>query len=143
GSSTVGGEYGSLVRRDHVRRRPDVIVFFLDDFRTDESIPMTRHGPDESRIARIVAERAPDRANRLTQRAVGDDDVAPDVVEDLSSMHRLVPMFDQKDEQVEVARDERLLDASANEHAPFWREREIAEAITGHSVTRRGGSLWE
>ena len=97
-----------------------------------------RHGADEARLARVVAERAADGANRLAQRAVGDDDVAPDAIEDVAAMHRLVAVLDQEDEQIEIARDERLLAPVADEHAAPRREDELAEAIAGHvfSVAR-------
>ena len=67
---------------------------------------MAGDGADEDGLAGIVAERAAQRPHGLAERAVGDDDVAPDRVEDLAAMHRLAPALHEQDQQVEVARDE-------------------------------------
>jgi hypothetical protein len=47
-------------------------------------------------------------------------------------MHRLVPALDEKDQEVEIARDQRLLAPRAHEHPAARREHEIAEAKAGH-----------
>ena len=65
--------------------------------------------PQETRsetTARLFAERAAERPDGLAQRAVGYDDIAPDTIEDLSPMHRLMTTLDKKDEEVEIAGDE-------------------------------------
>src|SRR5262245_3317399 len=94
---------------------------------------MTGDGSDEARLARVVAERPADGADGLAQRAVGNNNVVPYTIEDVAPMDRLVPPLDEKHEQIEVARDERLLQTLANERSAARREDEIAEAIPRHS----------
>ena len=93
---------------------------------------MARNRANELRFARIVAERTADGSDGLAQRAVGDDDVAPDAVEDVAPMSRLVAVFDEEDEQIEIARDERLLAPLANEQPAARREDEVAETVARH-----------
>ena len=93
---------------------------------------MARDRADEARLARIVAEGAAERPDGLAQRAVGDDDVRPDAIEDVAAVHGLVTQLDQQDEQVEIARDERHLAAFAQEEPAPGREREITEAVSNH-----------
>ena len=79
-------------------------------------------------------QRATDGADGLAQRAIRDNDVAPDAIEDVAAMHRLMPMLDQKDQQIEVARNQRLVAAVAKQHPAAGREDEFVEAIAGHDV---------
>jgi hypothetical protein len=51
--------------------------------------------PDKARLARVVAENAANRADSLTERAVRNDDIAPDVVENVPAMHRVAAPFDE------------------------------------------------
>jgi hypothetical protein len=92
---------------------------------------------DEARFARIVAERPADRADGLAERALGHDDVAPHPIEDVAAVHGLVPVFDEVDEQIEIARDQRLLASLANEHPPLGRDDEITKPITRHNRNAR------
>jgi len=85
---------------------PCLVIVLFDHIRKYESISVARHGSDESRLARIFAKRAAEGPNCLTQCAVGYDDIAPDTIEDLSPMHRLMTTLDKKDEEVEIAGDE-------------------------------------
>ena len=101
--------------------------------REDEPVAMARHRADEARAARVVAQRTADRANRLRQRAVGDDDVGPDPLEDVTTMHRFVAALDEEDEQVEVAGDERLLASVAQQQPATGREHEFGEPIARHA----------
>ena len=96
---------------------PVAIVVFFDDVSEDEAVAVARDGAHEHRFARVVAKHPPDRANRLAQRAVGDDDVAPDAFEDLASVDGFAPPLDEEDEQVEIARNERQLASVADEDA--------------------------
>src|SRR5262249_37089718 len=111
------------------------VILLFDNLRKHKPISMTGDGSDEARLARIVAERPTDRANGLAQRAVGNNDVVPHTVEDVPPVYRLVPPLDEKHEQIEVARDERLLQTLAKEGSAARREDEIAEAIPRHSST--------
>ncbi len=91
------------------------MIVLLDNVSEDEPIPVPRHGADESRLARLLAERAAECSDRLAQCAVGDDDIAPDPFEDLTPMHGLVATLDEKDQEVEVAWDERQLASVAHQ----------------------------
>ena len=91
--------------------RPVCGIVLFDDVGEHELVTVPRNRADEARLARVVVEHAPDRADRLAQRAVGDDDVVPDRVEDVAAMDGFAAAFDEKDEQIEIARDERLLAA--------------------------------
>ena len=122
----------SLRLRHRHRLRPHAIVLLFDDIREDEPVAVARDRADEARLARIVAEGAAERPDGLAQRAVGDDDVRPDAIEDVAAVHRLVTPLDQQDEQVEIARDERHLAAFAQEEPAPRREREITEAVSNH-----------
>ena len=92
-----------------------------------ELIPVTRYGSDELRLARVVAQRAPERAHRLRERAVGDDDVAPDGGEDRVFRHRVVPPLHEHDEQVEILRNEGDGRAVPQQHALPRCEHEVVE----------------
>ena len=117
------------------RRRPaSRLIVLLEHLGKDELVAVPGDRANEARLARIVAEHAADGANRLAERAVGDDDVGPDAVEDVAAVHRLAPALDQEDQQIEVARDERPFVPVAQEHAAPRRKDEIAEAITRHGV---------
>src|SRR5688572_4881301 len=116
----VGGD--TLSRRRSSRERrflllPFPFIILLDDIGEHEPVPMTGHGADESGLAGFVTEHAPNGADGLAQRAVGDHDVAPDGVEDVAAMDGLVPPFDEENEQVEIARNERQLTAAAEQQA--------------------------
>src|SRR5687767_4843634 len=78
------------VRAPRIRVRPlrfggQVVVRFLDDSWIRELIAVTRDRADEARLAWIVAERPSQGAHGLRQRAVRDDDVAPDAIENLAA----------------------------------------------------------
>ena len=45
----------------------------------------------------------------LAERAVGDDNVSPDRVEDVAAMDGVAAALDEEHEEIEVAGDERLL----------------------------------
>jgi hypothetical protein len=66
---------------------------------------------DEDRVAGIVVERAAQDAYRLVKRIVRDHDVAPGRIEDFTARDRFAASFQEQDEQVEIARDERVLDS--------------------------------
>ena len=121
--------------------RPLVVVFLLQHVGKHEAVAVAGHRANEARLARVVAERPADRANRLAQRAVGDDHVVPHPVEDVAPMHRLVPAFDEKDEQIEIARNERPLVPAVDEHPAPRRKDEIAEAIARHSLRYRSSAI--
>src|SRR5690349_2600602 len=112
---------------------PRLVIVLFDDVRKHESIPVTGHSTDESRFARILAERPAERPDRLAQRAVGYNDIAPDAIEDLAPMHRLMPPLDQENEEIEIAGDERQLTSVADEQASAGRQDEIVEPIAGHN----------
>ncbi|MEZ5292213.1 MAG: hypothetical protein R2745_14125 [Vicinamibacterales bacterium] len=67
------------------------LVGFLDDLPPHELVAVPGHRPDEARIPGLVREHAAQRPHCLRQRAVGHDDIPPDVVEDLALRDRLVP----------------------------------------------------
>jgi hypothetical protein len=111
---------------------PFALVVFLDDIGEDEAIAVTRDGTKEPGLPRLVAEHSPDRPHRLTQRTVGHDDISPDSIEDVPAMDGFAAPLDQKDEQIEVAGDERLLASVAKQHAASRGDDELAETIPGH-----------
>ena len=100
------GAAGHLALSVESARGPCLVIVLFDDIRKRESISVARHGADESRFARIFAERTAEGPDRLAQCAVGDDDIAPDAIEDLPPMYRLMTTLDKKDEEVEIAGDE-------------------------------------
>ena len=53
-------------------------------------------------------------------------------------MDSFVAMFDQKDEQIEIAWDERLLEPLPDQRPTTRRQDEIAEAIARHNLTTQG-----
>ena len=86
---------------------PRLVIVFFDDVWKHKSIAVTRHGTDESRFARIFAERPAEGPDRLAQCAVGYNDIAPDTIEDLAPMHRFMTPLDKEHQEVEIAGDER------------------------------------
>src|SRR5688572_32328834 len=54
--------------------------------------------PDVAGFLRVVVQHFTDGADRLAEGTVRHRDIAPDAIEDVTSMHRLVPVFDQEDE---------------------------------------------
>ena len=116
-----------------------LVILLFDDGRENESIAVARYGADESRLAGVIAERAAERPDRLAQCAIGYDDIAPDPFEDLPPMHGLVATLDEKDQEVEVARDERQLASVADEQSSARGEDELVEPVAGHS--RRAHSI--
>ena len=111
---------------------PLAFVILLGNISEDELIAVAGDRPDEARLARVVAEDTANRADRLTERAVRDDDIAPDTVENVAAMHGLAAPFDEEHEQIEIARNQRLLAAIADEHAAARRQDELVEAISRH-----------
>jgi hypothetical protein len=95
-------------------RRRTIVLFFLAEIRAHEAIAMSRNRADEARLPRIIVKNATDGADRLTERATGNGGIVPDALEDVASMHRLMSVLDEKNQEVEVAGNERHL-------APFWR----------------------
>ena len=128
----TGRLLGGLGLRHRHWLGPYAVVLLFDDIREDEAVTVACDGADESRLARIVAEGAAERADGLAQGAVGDDDVRPDAVENVAAVHRLVTSLDQEDEQIEIPRNQRHLAAIAQEKAALRREREITEPVTNH-----------
>src|SRR5262245_53678109 len=112
------------------------IVRLLDHSVEDESIAVPRYRADEAGLARVVAERPADRADGLAQRTVRDDNVLPDVIEEIAPMHRFVPVLDEVHEEVEIAGDESQLDALARQRPAPRRNDELTEPITGHNFGR-------
>jgi hypothetical protein len=112
--------------RCRTRGRRTAIVLFHHGVEY-EPVPVARHRPDVNGIARVVAERSPQRPNGLAQRAVRDDDVVPDAIEDLLAMDGLRAALDEKYQQIEIARDQRQLAAAASENALRWREGELGK----------------
>ena len=93
---------------------------------------MTGHRSHEPRLARVVSEDAADGPDGLAERAVGHDYVGPDPIEDVAAMDSFAAPFDEKYEQIEIARDERLRASAAKQHAAPRRENELAESIARH-----------
>jgi hypothetical protein len=93
---------------------------------------VARDGADEPRLARIVAKRAAQRADRLRQRAVRDDDVAPDAIENLAPMNGVASSFDEEDQQIEIAGDQRELLTVADQQPLPRREGEVTEPVARH-----------
>ena len=87
------------------------VIRAFGDVREHELVAVPRDRAHEGGLARLVAERAPQAAHGLGERAVRDHDVAPHDVQDVAARHRLVPPLDEQDQEVEVARDERHLAA--------------------------------
>ena len=80
-------------------------------------------------LAWVVAQRAPQRADGLGERAVRDDDVAPDFVEDLAAGHNRRAPVDEQDEQIEVPWNQREGDAQSRHLPPLPRHDETGKAI--------------
>ena len=104
------------------------------DVAVHELVPVSRDGPDERRLPRIVTEGTPQRADRLAERRVRHDDVRPYAIEDLLAMHGFVPALDQQPQQIEVAGDQTHLDAVLQQDAPGRREHERSEAVLNGGV---------
>ncbi len=81
------------------------VVNFLDDLGPDELIAVARHRANEARVAGVVAERTSERSDRLRQRSVRDDDVAPHLVEDGLLGYGVLPAHDEQLKKIEVLRD--------------------------------------
>jgi hypothetical protein len=103
-------------REGHVRSLPFTFVILLDHVCEDKTISMAGYGANEPRLARVIDERATNGANGLAQRAVRDDDVAPDTIENVTAMHGLAATLDEEHEQIEVTGDESQLASIADEH---------------------------
>src|SRR5262245_25891040 len=97
---------------------PCLVIVLFDHLWKHKSIAVARHGADESRFARIFTERPAECPDRLAQCAVGYDDIAPDTIEDVPPMYRLMTTLDQKDKKVEIAGNERQLTSVADEQTP-------------------------
>jgi hypothetical protein len=110
------------------RGRRDVVVL-LDHVGADELVAVARHGADEARLLRVVAERVPHGPHGLAEGALRHDDVGPDAVEDLAAVHRLVTALDQQQEKIEVAGDERHVPPVPDEEPPTRRQGELTEAV--------------
>lgn len=133
----IGGRFAAgRRRRRHARvwRGPGRIILFFDHVGEDESIPVARNGTNEARFPRVVAKRAANRPDSLTERAVGHDHIGPDAIEDIAAVHGFVSALDQQHEEIEVARNERQLAPGADEKPSLRRHNEIAEAVAGHNV---------
>ena len=122
-------------------RQLHTIVFLFDDVDVHEAVTVPGNRADKPRLARIVAERPANRTDGLAQRAVGNDDIAPDPVEDVAAMDRFMPPFDKKDQQIEIAWDEGLLEPLADQRPATRRQDEIAEAITRHNLTTQSPDM--
>ena len=128
-------EAGFGWERPSERYAVSAVIVLLDDVRKHETISVARDRANKPWLARVVAQRPADRANGLTQRTVGDDDVVPHAVEDVAPVYGFMPPLDEKHEQIEITGDERLLEPLADQGAATRREDEIAEAITRHGLT--------
>src|SRR5215208_5017328 len=93
----------------------------------DKLIAVPRYGSNESRLTGIVAEGAPQGSNRLRERAVGNDDVSPDVRENRVLRDCLPAPNDQQQQQVEVARDQRYRPSAPEQQPLTRRDRELAK----------------
>ena len=102
---------------------------------------MPGNGADKPRLTRIVAERPANRTDGLAQRAVGNDDIVPHPVEDVAAMDGFMTPFDQKDEQIEITWNERLLEPLTDQRPATRRQDEIAEAITRHNLTTQSPDM--
>jgi hypothetical protein len=111
------------------RGRHGGIFGFLDDVREDEAVAVARDGANEVRLARIVAKRPPQRADRLRQRAIRHDDVGPDALEDLVAADRRWPALDQQHQQIDIAGNERQAAAVLEQLTPAHGQDEVAEPI--------------
>ena len=110
------------------REGKSTFIRFLDEAGKHKLIAVACHGSDEHRFSGIVLKCPAKRADGLAQRAVRHDDVGPDAIENQLAVHGFVPVLDQEDEEVEVARNERLLNAFAQQHSPAGRQHEVCEA---------------
>ena len=134
------GSYGSAASDDAVagtgRCRvgflPLAFVILLGNIGEYELIAVAGDRPDKARLARVVAEDTANRADGLTERAVRDDDIAPDMVENVPAMHRVAAPFDEENEEIEVAWNQRLFAAISREHAAARRQKKLVEAISRH-----------
>jgi hypothetical protein len=52
-----------------------------------------------------------------------------DALEDVAAMHSLVAMLDEKDEQIEIARDQTYLAIAAQEQSLTRRQREVTKPV--------------
>jgi len=131
---------GCRLRRHRLHRcdgsivLPVTLIVFFDNVCEDEPVAVARDRANKARLARVVFEHPPDRSNRLAQRAVGNDDVVPDALEDLAAMDRFAATLDEEDQQIEIAWDERQLASVSDEDPAAGREHEFTETIPWHSV---------
>jgi hypothetical protein len=109
-------------------------VSLLEDLGPDELVSMTRHGPDETRLLRVVAERAAERSNGLRQRAVRHDDVAPDLREDGLLRHRIEPAPNQQMQKIEILWNQGNRRAVAQQQSLARREDEFGETKSDRSA---------
>ena len=129
GSARPPAPAGRRGRARRAHRRQRLLVRLLDDLGEHEAIAVARDGADEGRLAGIVAQRAAQRAHGLAERAVRDDHVAPDRVQDLPAVHGLVPPLDQQHQEVEVARDQGHLAPAPQQQAAGGGEDEVGEDV--------------
>jgi hypothetical protein len=87
------------------------------------------YGADEDGRLTAIAERPPDGADRLRQRAVRDNHIGPHAVEDLLPAHGAMPLFEQEEEEIEVSRNDADHLVLPAQHPPRRRDQEGAEAI--------------
>jgi len=136
--------------RDVGSRRLDglcysIIIGFLRDVRKHELIAMPRHRPDEPRIPRVVTERASKRADRLRQRPIGDDDVAPHFGKNRVFGHGISPSADQQNQEIEVFRNEWHRLPVPQQESLTRRDHELGEAEAdggSHAVSAWPILLW-
>ena len=105
------------------------VVALLDDVIEHETIAVPRDRPDELRILGSIGQAPSQRSDRLCERAVRNDDVAPDLVEDLVAAHRLAPSSNEQYEQIEIAGYQRNLAVAVQEEARSQIDREVVEPI--------------
>ena len=111
----VGCGEASGLRDRHGHELP--IVRLLGHIAPDELVAVARHGANEPRLPRVVAQGAAQRADRLRQRAVRDDHVAPDVGEDRLLRDGFLAVADEQQQQIEILRDQGHRPAAAQEDA--------------------------
>ena len=97
---------------------------------SDEAIAVLGHRLDEARIARLVAQRGPERADALGQRLVGDRHRAPDLFVEPVLGNQAACIPDQQRQRIEIARIERHRASGTQQDALIAIDREFAEEIT-------------
>ena len=152
-SGVVGGQDAVDERLDRSQvgtaqrngaRRARAVRPFLDNRRKDELVTMAGDRANKPRCAGIVLQRTSQRPDRLRQRTVGDNDIAPHLYEDRFDRYRLLPLSNQQQQQIEVAGDQRARrDHRAAARADARRPRTCRSGIASVSrvpVARRGGA---